>query len=231
MKFNFSVSEHIKKSWPLYSKNFGAMVLFGLVYFVAQYMMQKEGSFVVLMLAIVASLVLSYTWIKSLLALIGGHEFRPFSKTMLPRLPELWNYAKTMILTSFFTLVGLILLVIPGIYVAGRLVFAPYIAVSKGYGARKSVRESWDMTREYGWVLVWKTILIGLFGFVGIIALFVGILFTGPMSYIVKAMLYKEFAKFSDKENTDINTSGGVDAKKKVVAKEEVVEVTAEKVS
>lgn len=231
MKFNFSVSKHIKKAWPLYSKNFGAMVLFGLVYFVAQYIIQKEDRFAVFMLAIVASLVLSYTWIKSLLVLIGEHEFKPFSKTMLPKLPDLWNYTKTIILANFFMLVGFILLVIPGIYIAGRLVFVPYIAVSKGYGARKSVRESWDMTRGHGWGLVWKTILIGLFGYIGIIAFVIGILFTGPMSYIVKAMLYKEFAKFSDKENTDINTSGGVDAKKKVVAKEEVVEVTAEKVS
>jgi len=135
-----------------------------------------------------------------------------------------------MILYSLCILGGLILFIIPGLYLSGRLMFAPYLSVEKTQGARKSIKESWEATRGNGWKIFWKAFVVGLFMMVGFLAFVVGALITYPVGFIVMVMLYREFFKNGSKVSTDDKDKTTVEAEvvkevPKDAVKEEVKEI------
>ncbi len=60
----------------------------------------------------------------------------------------------TFILTSVAVFTGLLLIIIPGIYIGVRLSFADYICVVERQTAIQSLKLSWDKTDNYFWVLL-----------------------------------------------------------------------------
>jgi uncharacterized membrane protein len=57
--------------------------------------------------------------------------------------------------------IGIVLLIVPGIVFACKLAFTPYLVVERKMEAIAAVKESWRMTKGYGWGIF----LIGLLGF------------------------------------------------------------------
>lgn len=49
---------------------------------------------------------------------------------------------------------GLILLIIPGLYVAARWSLANALVIGEGLGSTESLRESWHRTRHHAWAIV-----------------------------------------------------------------------------
>ncbi len=60
----------------------------------------------------------------------------------------------TFILTSFAVFGGLLLLIIPGIYIGVRLAFADYICVLEKQTAVNSLKQSWKESADYFWTLL-----------------------------------------------------------------------------
>jgi hypothetical protein len=194
MQFTFKIGAKIKEAWPIYKLHFGTLILL----FAVTLIVKAVGSghnWILVILSYVVSLIIAYIWIRFGLSLVDKKDFNPFSKEALPSLLQFWNLFKTMILYMLCVLGGMILLVIPGLYVCGRLIFALYLSVEKNQGARMTVEEAWNMTKGYGWQLFWKSFLIGLFMAVGFIAFFVGGFVTYPIGFIVLLMMYREFSK------------------------------------
>ena len=71
-----------------------------------------------------------------------------------------WQAVLASFLMGLIVTVGFILLIVPGIYLACKLAFTPYLVVDRKMGATDAMRESWQMTRGHGW----KVFLIGLLG-------------------------------------------------------------------
>lgn len=196
MTFTFKVWQKIKEAWPIYKQHFGTILIMSIVTLLAQFIGGMDENFGLMLILYVVNLLITYIWVKYLLALIDKKEFNPFSKEALPTLMQFWNLIKTIILYMVFVIAGFILLIIPGFYVTGRLMFAVYIQIEKNQGARLTIRETWEMTRGYGWKIFWKSFLIGLFMALGFIAFFIGSFITYPLGMIVLMMMYREFTKF-----------------------------------
>lgn len=60
----------------------------------------------------------------------------------------------TFILTSFAVFGGLLLIILPGIYIGVRLAFADYICVLEKQSALNSLKQSWKDTADYFWTLL-----------------------------------------------------------------------------
>ncbi|MGY8870617.1 MAG: YciC family protein [Pseudomonadales bacterium] len=60
----------------------------------------------------------------------------------------------TFILTSFAVFGGLLLFILPGIYIGVRLAFADYICVLEKQSALNSLKQSWKDTSDYFWTLL-----------------------------------------------------------------------------
>lgn len=79
-------------------------------------------------------------------------------------------------LTSVLSLFGLLLLIVPGIYVAVRLAFVPFLVVDEGLGPTAALAESWRRTEGRFWALLGGA-LLGLFAvWVGLILALIGII-------------------------------------------------------
>jgi uncharacterized membrane protein len=196
MEFTFKIGEKIKEAWALYKENYKAILVLIIITVLIQFVGYDNKNILINLILAVISLVLSYTWIHLSLNLIDKKMFNIFSKEAIPSVLQVWNYFKTSFLYAFCILGGIILLIIPGFYFAGRLMFAVYLSVDKNQGAMVSLKESWDMTKGYAWQLLWKSIVIGLFMFLGIIAFLIGSIITYPIGIIVIVMMYREFTKF-----------------------------------
>ena len=69
-----------------------------------------------------------------------------------------WNAVLASLLVDVIIGVGFVLLVIPGIIFACKLVFTPYLVVDRRMEVIEAVKESWRMTNGHAW----KVFLMGL---------------------------------------------------------------------
>ncbi len=97
----------------------------------------------------------------------------------LSRLPSiLW----ITILTTLATLLGLVLLIIPGIIALVRLAFAPAALVVEGHRGSTALRRSWRLTKGFFWRTLGTLLLSGV-----IVAIVSGII-SLPGELVVQAM-------------------------------------------
>jgi membrane-anchored glycerophosphoryl diester phosphodiesterase (GDPDase) len=101
-----------------------------------------------------------------------------------------WSAIGSMILVTIIVIVGLILLIVPGIIFACKLAFVPYLVVDKKRSVTDAIGESWRMTNGHAW----KVFLIGLLaipiGLVGLIILLVGVIISFMWVNAALASLY-----------------------------------------
>lgn len=231
MKSTFKIGQKIKEAWPIFKNNLAIFFLLLAFVFLGNAINYKDNLVLELISTAIGVFVM-YMAIRFLISIVDKKEFNPFSKSSIPSLRHLWNFIKTYILYSIISIacIGIfivpILLLAPAmimtqsasiplvivtmlafvaeIYFSTRLMFAVFISVDKNQGARKSIKESWKMTKGHFWNIFGKLLVIGLFMFVGFIALFVGALITYPMGLILIAMLYRHFQKGKEEIVTPI---------------------------
>ncbi len=86
------------------------------------------------------------------------------------------NIVLTNLLMFALIGIGFVCLLIPGIIIACRLAFAPYLVMDRGLDPIQAVEESWRMTRGHGWTIFLMG-FITIFLFIGgLICLFFGVL-------------------------------------------------------
>lgn len=78
------------------------------------------------------------------------------------------------LLTVALIMLGTMLLIVPGIIVACRLVFVSYLVMDKKLDPIIAVEESWKMTRGHGWTIFGMAILSFFIFLAGLILLIVG---------------------------------------------------------
>ncbi len=86
-----------------------------------------------------------------------------------------WNAVVANVVVAVIVGMGLVMVIVPGIIFACRLVFVPYLVVDKEMDVMEALRVSWNMTRGYGG----QIFLMGLMAFFiaigGLICFIVGI--------------------------------------------------------
>jgi uncharacterized membrane protein len=85
------------------------------------------------------------------------------------------NIILAYLLVAALTAIGILALIIPGIIVACRLAFVPYLVIDKKLDAIGAVEESWRMTRGYGWTIFGMAIVSCFIIIAGVLCLIVGV--------------------------------------------------------
>lgn len=222
--FKFKIWDHIKQAWPIYKKNFGVLFLLSAVTVIIS-SMGSEDRLGVWPLASLVIFLLTFVWIKYSLSLVDANPYDFFTKKTLPTLKQYWNITKTIVLTSLIIIISSLFFIVPGLYVSGRLLFAIYLSVEKNQGARKSISDSWEMTRNNGWRVFWKSFVISLFMAIGFVFFGIGALVTYPIGYLVLGMMYRDFQKLKSSKNETRNK------KDENSEKGETEQVVAEKIT
>jgi uncharacterized membrane protein len=103
---------------------------------------------------------------------------------------DYWNVVLTSLLVTVIVVIGFIVLIVPGIYLACKLAFTPYLVIDKKMKTIDAIKESWRMTGGYGW----KVFLIGLLAIpifiAGLICLVVGVIVSIMWIQMALASLY-----------------------------------------
>ncbi len=109
-----------------------------------------------LSISLLSLILMPIYWAATILYMQSKLENRPLQPFQAISLS--FKYWRTLlfifILTALAISGGLLLLIIPGIYIGIRLSFADYIGVVEGKSAWESLKQSWEETDDYFWVLL-----------------------------------------------------------------------------
>ncbi len=190
----FSIENTLKEAWELYKKHYKFFLGFAVITAILNIVGNGDHTptLIVLILGI-ASFIWSIIWKKVCLAAARNDESKlSFNslRSLTPTFIEALMFIGVMLLTMLLIFCGLILLVIPGIYVAVRLSFATFAYFDRKESIRKSVRYSWDITKGNFWLII-LTILVGIGVYIlGVLAIVIGLLVAYPLVGILFAKLY-----------------------------------------
>lgn len=98
-------------------------------------------------------------------------------------------------------MLGFVMLVIPGIIIACRLVFVSYLVMDKDMEAMKAVEKSWQMTRGHGWKIFGMAILAFFVFIAGVIVFIVGAIVSIMWIHAAFASLYLAVLNEKDDDN------------------------------
>ncbi|MEN8249550.1 MAG: hypothetical protein ABFS32_11505 [Bacteroidota bacterium] len=118
------------------------------------------------------------------------------------------NIILANLLTFAIIGLGFVFLIVPGIILAVRLAFVPYLVMDKELEPVAAVEKSWAMTRGHGWTIFGMGLLTIPIVIGGLIALFVGVIFAVIWISAAFAAMYHA-VDLEDKKKLNGNGDGG----------------------
>jgi uncharacterized membrane protein len=109
-----------------------------------------------------------------------------------------FNYIVANILMTIAILVGLILLIIPGVIIMFKLMFVPQLVVDRNMGPIEAIKKSWEMTKGQMSYMVSVTLLIIGVLILGMLALVIGLLVAVPVSMYAGIHAYRTVLKANE---------------------------------
>lgn len=102
-----------------------------------------------------------------------------------------WSYLAATVLVGLVIVLGLLLLIVPGIIFGLMFMFTSFIVIDRALGPIDAMKESKRITSGYRWRLLGFILLLALINLAGVIALVVGLLVTVPVTSIAFANAYR----------------------------------------
>ncbi len=191
---SFNITNAIRESWQLFKQHAQFFIALSFISLTLTILGQiEELPLLIVLIVSIASILISIVWIKvSLAAARNQTDKLNFSQlnTMLPTFGEVLRLIGIGILTGILVLLGFVLLIIPGIYIALRLSMANFSYFEGKGGIQKSLRYSWDIAKGSTWKILCASITMLLLYLCGLILLGVGLLATYPIAMMLFAKLY-----------------------------------------
>lgn len=189
-----SVSELIKTAWGQYSKHFKVLVPITLVagiglylqtivmYFsapkvvnVSQYGVEASSLATYGILSLIATVIYAVGMIWGFTALVNQvnklDQPMTLKDAFMKAKPFIWSMFITGLLVAIFTIIGFILIIIPGIIVGVWLSFATYIVIAENKSGMEAIKASKAYVEGYWWPVFGRAIVVGI-----IVALIAGII-------------------------------------------------------
>jgi uncharacterized membrane protein len=195
-----SIKEVFKKSWKNVKANMLFLVTSTFVYFVLSDLLKVDGkremgSLFIFIASVIVSILFSVGMYRSGLYVNKGRELSMDVFKVNPQLllTVLW----LTIISAFFTTLGLILLIIPGLIVMARISMASYVLLDRhgNMTAYEAVKESWSLTK--GHTLKILLYFLCIFGLVllSFLTLGLALVVVTPFIYISGAEIYSILKK------------------------------------
>lgn len=102
-----------------------------------------------------------------------------------------WKYLATSIIVGIIVVIGLILIIVPGIIAALMLMFATCIVVDRELGPIEALSESRRITKGHRLQLLGLIIAVAAINALGILCLVVGLLITLPFTFLALVHAYR----------------------------------------
>lgn len=148
------------------------------------------GKIIVNIISIVFSIVFSLGYMKNIFQTLDGEE--PQFSAYGQQCKNIINYFCASFIMTIAVIIGLFLLVVPGIYLLLRLQFFQALIVEENAGIMESLKKSWAMTEGQVLPLLMLGILtIGII-LIGCILFGIGIFVAIPLVYLMYAFVFRK---------------------------------------
>jgi uncharacterized membrane protein len=196
----FVISEALQFGWGTTKSNIGffigLLIVAGLIQYVPSIVAEiieadaPDLSLIIRIASFVLLMIIGLGIIKICLRFCDG-EKREFSD-LFSCYPLFFKYLIGSILYGLIVVVGLILLIIPGIVWAIKFQFFDYLIIDKGLGPIDALEKSSEITRGVKWDLFIFGILLGIINLMGLLCLVVGLFVTIPVTMVAIAFVYRK---------------------------------------
>lgn len=102
-----------------------------------------------------------------------------------------WKFLVASILLALAVIVGLVLLIVPGVILGLMFMFATFVVIEREFGPIEALSESNRLTRGHKWPLFGFVLLLILINLLGLIAFVVGLLVSIPVSTLAFVHAYR----------------------------------------
>jgi uncharacterized membrane protein len=212
MKKIVPIKDSIRWGWFVFKNNLGFLIGTTLLLFIigaaggisGQYFEGQDSSVlsgIVLTLILLAlSLLLQMGIIKTYLMLSDSQK--PTLGDLFSQKHLFFKYLFTIILYRIIVLVGLLLLVVPGIIWSLKFMYAEVLVIERGYGASEALRKSGEITKGAKWNLFAFNVVQGLIVIAGFIVFGIGLLVAIPLCTIANLYVYRHLLNQSEAPQT-----------------------------
>lgn len=187
----FTYKELLRFGWNTFKQRAWFLVALTFLYFLVTFIVADIS-----VIRDIVSMLMSIAFTAVTLKLVDGHSSR-YSDLLAPfkTYKVTLHYFLASILYMLIVLVGLILLILPGVYLLVRLQFFAYLLVEhENMGVIESLKKSMEMTKGKFWSLFGFGIVFVLVNLLGLIALGIGLFVTIPVTCIAYAMMYRKLS-------------------------------------
>ena len=101
-----------------------------------------------------------------------------------------WNAVIAGLVVAIIIGIGFVMLIVPGIIFACRLIFVPYLVIDREMEVMDALRTSWEMTRGYGWRIFGMGLLAIPIVILGLLCLGVGVIVSAMWITTAFAAMY-----------------------------------------
>ena len=207
MEPKFMISEVFGTSWKHTKSQIwvlvGLFIGFSILsMIVTLFGMPAQGSIVGRVIVQIVSLLISCIfmlgYVKNIFQALDGEE--PQFSAYGQQSRKIITYLIANILFSIAVCIGMVLLIIPGIYLYLRLQFFTAFIVEEDCGIIESLQKSWNMTQ--GQTLPLFLLLLTMIGtaIVGFILFFVGFFVAVPLIYMMQCYTFRKLNTISTEE-------------------------------
>ena len=198
----FTVGSCIRFGWETFKKRawffVGAMIVYLIISWAISFIAglivgTGHGGVLVSLISLPFSVLLSMGMVAFMLKAHDNVETVRIADLWHPH--DYWNYLLAYIIVAVSVIIGLILLIVPGIIVAIALGFYSYIILERSMGPIEALKESMRITKGHRWdlfVLMLACIGIAIIGFV---CLLVGLLVALPIIMLAMVHAYRTLSK------------------------------------
>lgn len=203
-----AIKKPIRTGWSLWWKLnpyliFRLALPIGLAYWIASSILTNSSSeeslsiSTLLLLIFLGSVAIAVTS-AALSQSYRGFELNPWTLTISRFIPWLLTVA----LVTVATVLGMMLLIVPGIIVAIRLFWADELALAHNLSPVEATRQSWELTKNHGWNIFGFQFLLGLAQYaiaiplallLGIFIYFLSMLDQGPLTELATILAFSVF--------------------------------------
>jgi len=168
----------------------GVSAAYGALHFAVITQTGVEGYFILNLVNWIFSSILTLGMISIALKIVDNKKAE-YKDLFFLNWKLLFVYIIADLVRTIAIIVGLLLLIIPGIIIAIKLQFIDYLIVDKKMGF-ESFNKSWEMTKGVKWNLFVFGILLAFINILGFLALIAGLFITLPLSLVATAFVYKK---------------------------------------
>lgn len=197
----FSKEQAIRFGWERMKDNIGFFIVYLIILFILEGFFSVFASTFSDSLPSLSLLFNLGSWIVSIVSLIfivkiglklydhpniGSYEFLFFSTSLF------FKFLLGYVMYTLLAIIGFLLLIVPGIYLAIKYQYVQYLIVDKNMDVIEAFKESGRMTDGHKWNLFLLFLLFLAISALGFLALGIGLLVTIPIVIVAQAYVYRK---------------------------------------